>query len=67
MPIPKANSEFNEINISLTENIIVGVEKETHGYEGALICSFLRHHLQEKMLSFCLQPVVIRYGQGLLP
>jgi len=56
--VKKANSEFYEINISLTENIIVGAEKENHGYEGALVCSFLRHHLQEKMLSFCFESVM---------
>ena len=56
--IKKSSDDNHKIDIQLKENIIVDVEKETHSYEGALISSFLRHHLQEKKIDFCFETVM---------
>lgn len=56
--IKKSVDDNHKIDISLKENIIVDVEKETHSYEGALISSFLRHYLQEKNIDFCFETVM---------
>ncbi len=56
--IKKSVDDNHKIDISLKENIIVDVEKETHSYEGALISSFLRHYLQEKSIDFCFETVM---------
>ena len=56
--IKKSVDDNHKIDISLKENIIVDLEKETHSYEGALISSFLRHHLQEKKIDFCFETVM---------
>jgi len=56
--IKKSVDDNHKIDFSLKENIIVDVEKETHSYEGALISSFLRHHLQEKKIDFCFETVM---------
>lgn len=56
--IQKSIDDNHKIDISLKENIIVDIEKDTHSYEGALISSFLRHHLQEKKIDFCFETVM---------
>jgi predicted ABC-type ATPase len=56
--LKKAVENNHKIDISLKENIIVDIEKETHSYEGALISSFLRHYLQEKKIDFCFETVM---------
>ncbi|MCG9879702.1 MAG: zeta toxin family protein [Bacteroidia bacterium] len=56
--IKKSVENNNKIDFSLKENIIVDIEKETHSYEGAIISSFLRHHLQEKKIDFCFETVM---------
>lgn len=56
--VKKSVDDNHKIDISLKENIIVDVEKETHSYEGALISSFLRYHLQENKMDFCFETVM---------
>ncbi len=56
--IKKSFEENHHIKISLKENIIVNGTNEAHSYEGALISSFLRHHLQEKKIDFCFETVM---------
>jgi predicted ABC-type ATPase len=56
--LKKSIEDNHKIDISLKENIIVDIEKDTHSYEGALISSFLRHYLQEKNIDFCFETVM---------
>jgi predicted ABC-type ATPase len=56
--LKKSREDNHKIDISLKENIIVDIEKDTHSYEGALISSFLRHYLQEKNINFCFETVM---------
>lgn len=56
--IKKAHDEKHIIDIAIKENIIVDTQKENHCYEGSLISSFLRFHLQEKKESFCFETVM---------
>jgi predicted ABC-type ATPase len=56
--IKKSIDDNHKINFSLKENVIVDEQKETHSYEGALISSFLRHHLQESKIDFCFETVM---------
>lgn len=56
--LKKSIDDNHKIDFSLKQNIIVDVEKETHSYEGALISSFLRYHLQENKVDFCFETVM---------
>lgn len=56
--IKKSIDDNHKIDVQLKENIIVDTEKETHSYEGALISSFLRHHLQKEKIDFCFETVM---------
>jgi predicted ABC-type ATPase len=56
--IEKSIKDNHKIDFSIKQNIIVDAEKETHSYEGALISSFLRHHLQENKIDFCFETVM---------
>jgi predicted ABC-type ATPase len=56
--IKKSKDDNHKIDFLLKENIIVDLQKKTHSYEGALISSFLRHHLQEKKMDFCFETVM---------
>jgi predicted ABC-type ATPase len=56
--INKSHQDNHEINISIKENIIVDVKKQTHSYEGSLISSFLRHHFQEKGVDYSFETVM---------
>jgi len=56
--IKKSIDDNHKIDIILKENIIVDKLKKTHSYEGALISSFLRHHLLEKKIDFCFETVM---------
>lgn len=56
--IKKSNDDNRKIYFELKENIIVDTDKNTHSYEGALISSFIRHHLQKNKISFCFETVM---------
>jgi len=56
--IKKSIQDKQEIHFSIKENIIVDEKKESHSYEGALISSFLRHHLLQSSISFCFETVM---------
>lgn len=56
--IEKSNNDNHKIEFSIKENIIVDVEKDSHSYEGALISSFLRFHLQKNKSDFCFETVM---------
>lgn len=56
--IKKSIDDNHLIDFHLTENVIVDKTKNTHSYEGALISSFLRHHLQERKIDFCFETVM---------
>lgn len=56
--IAKSIADNHSIDISIKENIIVDGEKETHSYEGALISSFIRFHLQKEGIDFCFETVM---------
>jgi predicted ABC-type ATPase len=56
--IDKSNNDNHRIDISIIENMIIDKEKSTHSYEGALISSFLRYHLQKKKIDFCFETVM---------
>ncbi|MBK8673222.1 MAG: zeta toxin family protein [Bacteroidetes bacterium] len=61
--IKKSVDDNHKIDITLKENIIVDIAKETQSYEGALISSFLRHHLQEKKIDFCFETVMSHHSK----
>lgn len=54
----KSIENNHKIDFCLKENVIVDAQKETHSYEGALISSFLRYHLQESRVDFCFETVM---------
>ena len=54
----KSLKDRHPIDIAIKENIIVDIEKETHSYEGALISSFIRFHLQQQHIDFCFETVM---------
>jgi len=54
----KSIDDHRNIFFELRENIIVDTDKNTHSYEGALISSFIRHHLQKNKTSFCFETVM---------
>lgn len=56
--VAKSIADNHPIDISIKENIIVDTEKETHSYEGALVSSFIRTHLQKQEISFCFETVM---------
>jgi len=56
--ILKSKNDQHSLNISIRENIIIDQKKITHSYEGALICSFLRHYLLKKKIDFCFESVM---------
>lgn len=56
--IKKSIEDNHLIEFSLKENIIIDAVKETHSYEGALISSFLRYHLQKHKIDFCFESVM---------
>lgn len=56
--IKKSVEDNHKINILLKENIIVDIDRDTHSYEGALISSFIRHHLQKNKISFSFETVM---------
>lgn len=56
--IKKSIQDKQEIHFTIKENIIVDEKKESHSYEGALISSFLRHHLLQNNISFCFETVM---------
>lgn len=61
--IEKSSDDNHSINLSIKENIIVDTDKNTHSYEGALISSFLRHHLIEKRIDFCFETVMNHFSK----
>lgn len=56
--LEKSIAGNHKIDISVIENMIVDKERSTHSYEGALISSFLRHHIQKKKFDFCFETVM---------
>ena len=56
--VAKSLKDKHLIDIAIKENIIVDIEKETHSYEGALISSFIRFHLQQQHIDFCFETVM---------
>lgn len=56
--VEKSLADDHPIDIAIKENIIVDIEKDTHSYEGALISSFIRFHLQQQHIDFCFETVM---------
>jgi len=56
--IQKSIDENFKIDISIVDNIIVDNAKETNGYLGTLISSFLRYNLQAIKSDFCFETVM---------
>jgi predicted ABC-type ATPase len=56
--IKKALSDNQVIDFEIKENLIFDRKKESHSYEGALISSFLRHHLLDQNVDFCFETVM---------
>ncbi|MEA5259171.1 zeta toxin family protein [Arcicella aquatica] len=56
--IEKSSKDKRPIDITIKENVIVDIQKETHSYEGALISAFLRHHVQKQKIDFCFETVM---------
>lgn len=56
--IKKALSDNQFIDFEIKENLIFDRKKESHSYEGALISSFLRHHLLDQNVDFCFETVM---------
>lgn len=56
--IKKALSDNQVIAFEIKENLIFDRKKESHSYEGALISSFLRHHLLDQNVDFCFETVM---------
>jgi len=56
--IKKALSDNQVIDFEIKENLIFDRKKASHSYEGALISSFLRHHLLDQNVDFCFETVM---------
>lgn len=56
--LEKSATSGHEIDIRITDNVIIDKSKDTHGYEASLITSFIRKHLLEKGISYSFETVM---------
>ena len=56
--LKKASTDNQHIDFEIKENLIFDRKKSSHSYEGALISSFLRHHLLDQNVDFCFETVM---------